>query len=117
MWDILQEMRLNDHSQRHNNARTNARTAGRDTDRLERYVKKMALVNQALFEILQEKVGITDEELRHKISEVDLRDGVADGHLEAAPLTCPKCQTKVTAGALSCPTCGAKVAPKYPFED
>lgn len=80
-------------------------------------VRKMAVANQALLELLQEKTQLTDEELRLKIEEVDLRDGRKDGKLSAAPLICPKCGFNVTAGALSCQTCGAKLAPKYPFED
>jgi hypothetical protein len=117
MWNIWQEMRLNDVRQRQDDARANARTEALGAEMLERYVKKMALVNQALFEILQKKVGITDEELRRKVDEVDMRDGTSDGRYEASPLTCPKCSAKMTAGALFCPNCGGKAAPKYPYED
>lgn len=79
-------------------------------------VRKMALVNQALLETLKDRVGFTDEELRRKIKEVDLRDGREDGKLTAGPLTCSKCGFNVTAGSMSCQTCGAKIAPRYPYE-
>ena len=76
----------------------------------------MALVNQALYELLQRKTGISDEELRLKIKEIDKRDGHENGKLSATPLKCPKCRNIVTAGALKCPNCEATIAPKYPFE-
>ena len=66
-------------------------------------------------DLLKEHTAIRDEDLRRKIREIDKRDGVEDGRLLAAPLTCPKCHATVTAGALACLTCGATIAPKYPY--
>jgi len=115
MWDIFQEIQLNDlRSQQHATDISQRRTDGDLTD-LVRQVRKIALVNQALYELLKEKTGITDAELRKKIDEIDQRDGAADGKLSPKPVICPKCGATVTAGALSCQGCGAKVAPKYPF--
>ena len=116
MWDIFQELRLNDHRMRQDSIESETDRTRGDLFDLSRQITKMALVNQALYELLKEKSGITDEELRRKIREVDERDGVHDGDLNAAPLRCPKCQSTVTAGALFCMTCGATVAPKYPYE-
>lgn len=116
MWDIFQEIRLNNQSARQDDSDSSLRRTSLDLDDLARQVRKMALVNQALYELLKERTGISDEDLRRKISEIDLRDGAADGKLDASPLRCPKCQSAVTVGALSCQTCGATVAPKYPYE-
>ncbi|MCB1133140.1 MAG: hypothetical protein KDN05_18610 [Verrucomicrobiae bacterium] len=116
MWDIYQEMRLNDHRARIAETGASLRETSGDLGDLTQLVRKMALVNQALFELLKERTGLTDEDLRRKIKEVDLRDGKADGRLNAQTLRCPKCGGAVTAGALSCLTCGAMVAPKYPYE-
>lgn len=116
MWDLFQEIRLNDHRMRQHSIESDTERNRGDLFSLSRQVAKMALVNQALYELLKEKNGITDEDLRRKIREVDQRDGVEDGDLKAAPLRCPKCQSTVTAGALACMACGATVAPKYPYE-
>lgn len=116
MWDIFQEIRLNHQSARQDDADSTLNRTSLDLDDLARQVRKMALVNQALYELLKERTGITDEDLRRRVREIDLRDGTADGKLGAAPLRCPKCRGAVTVGGLSCPTCGATVAPKYPFE-
>jgi hypothetical protein len=80
-------------------------------------VAKMALVNQALYELLKARTGITDEDLRLKVREIDRRDGAEDGRMHSRPVHCPKCHTVVSAGALSCPGCGATIAPKSPYED
>jgi hypothetical protein len=116
MWDIFQEIRLNDLHARQSDSDSSLKRASFDLDGVARHLRKMALVNQALYELLKERTGISDEDLRRKIREIDLRDGAADGRLDAPPLRCPKCGGSVTAGALSCLTCGATVAPKYPYE-
>ena len=116
MWDIFQEIRLNDQSARQSDTDSSLRRASLNLEDLARQVRKMALVNQALYELLKERTGISDEDLRRRVREIDLRDGTADGRLEANPLRCPKCRNTVTAGALSCLTCGATIAPKYPYE-
>lgn len=116
MWDIFQEIRLNDHGARQDDSDSALRRTSLNLDELARQMRKMALVNQALYELLKERTGISDEDLRRRIREIDLRDGAADGRLDASPLRCPKCQSAVTVGALSCQYCGATIAPKYPFE-
>jgi hypothetical protein len=116
MWDILQEIRLNDQRARLADTDSTLKRTSWDLEDLARQLRKMALVNQALYELLKERTGISDEDLRRRIREIDLRDGTADGKLDASPLRCPKCGGAVTAGALTCPTCGVTIAPKYPYE-
>lgn len=109
-------MRLNDSRQQQSSLDSRIRQVDGNWADLQKQVNKIALVNQAMYELVRERTGITDEELRRKIREVDQRDGSEDGHINASPLRCPKCGGTVTSGALSCPTCGATVAPKYPYE-
>ena len=109
-------MRINENHRRHDSVERDVRRSGGDLADLQRQVDKMALVNQALYELLRNLTGITDEDLRMKIREIDKRDGSEDGKIKSSPLRCPKCGGAVTVGALSCQTCGATVAPKYPFE-
>jgi len=116
MWDIWQEMRLNENRRRQDSVERDVRKSDGDLADLRRQIDKIALVNQALYELLRGRTGITDEDLRRKIREVDMRDGSEDGNIQASPLRCPKCSGVVTVGALFCQTCGATVAPKYPYE-
>jgi|GEM_PF-5821749 len=95
MWDIFQEIRLNDQSARQADSDSTLRRTSLDLDDLARQIRKMALVNQALYELLKERTGISDEDLRRRIREIDVRDGTADGRVAASPLRCPKCQSEV----------------------
>lgn len=115
-WDFAQEVRLNDIHQRQNDERSRATRINGNVSDLSLQLQKVALVNQALYEILKEKVGISDEELRRKVQEIDRRDGQEDLRASPKPVRCPKCSSTLTVGALSCQVCGVTVAPKYPFE-
>lgn len=117
MWDIYQEIRLNDLRAQQGDTKSSLKSASADIDDLNRHVRKLALVSQALYELLKESTGITDEDLRRRIEMIDKRDGAVNGRLDAAPLKCPKCGGAITAGGLSCKSCGAMAAPKYPFEE
>ena len=116
MLDIFQEIRLNDLRTQQRDTKSSMNSAAGEVEELRRHVRKLALVNQALYELVKDRNGITDEDLRRKIEMIDKRDGVADGKVQATPLKCPKCGGTVSAGGLSCKTCGAMAAPKYPFE-
>jgi len=113
MIDIWQQFRIEENSRRQNSAERNLAST---KNSLEGKMAKMALVSQALYELLKETTGVTDEDLRRKIKEVDARDGKEDGKVQASVLKCPKCGSAVSAGALYCQMCGAMIAPKYPFE-
>lgn len=58
---------------------------------LKEQVERLALLNQSLWELLRDKIGVTDGDLEAKIREVDLRDGIPDGKLSQHPLRCPRC--------------------------
>ena len=49
---------------------------------------------------------ITEEQLRARIVEVDLRDGQADGRMTPLPKQCPKCQAKMSPQFGRCLFCG-----------
>lgn len=57
-------------------------------------LEKLQLVTQAMWEILRERHGVTDEELEAKILEVDLRDGTKDGRMARAVAVCGTCGRK-----------------------
>ncbi len=65
------------------------RTKVRD---LEHHVARLSLMNQALWELIRDRLKLTDADLEGMARDVDLRDGVQDG--------------EITDGAVQCPTCG-----------
>ena len=70
MWDIFQEIRINDLRARQGDAESSQKSTSGDLNELERHVRKLSLVSQALYELLKERTGISDEDLRRKIDSI-----------------------------------------------
>lgn len=75
---------------------------------LEHQVQRLSLLNQALWELLSDHTGLTDDQLEARIKEVDLRDGVEDGRMTDTALQCPKCNRVSSSKHWKCLYCGAK---------
>jgi len=74
---------------------------------LEHHVQRLQLLNQALWELLQERLDLTDEQLQQKAYDVDVRDGVEDGRMtQSAPLKCPECGRVSASKHWKCLYCG-----------
>lgn len=72
---------------------------------LERRLDHLVLLNQALWSLLQEKVGLTEEELQARVLELDMRDGKLDGRVESAPAECPNCHRPLSRRHMRCLYC------------
>jgi hypothetical protein len=72
-------------------------------------IDRLVLVVAAMWSLLEEQ-GLTEEQLAARVKELDEADGKADGKFTKAPVTCPKCQAKVSAGLPACQFCGTSVA-------
>jgi len=73
---------------------------------LEANLAKMLMINEALWEILRDKQGLTDEDLNQKLYEIDMRDGVLDGKNQRSVSECPSCHRKVSPRHPACIYCG-----------
>ena len=73
---------------------------------LEANLAKTLMICESLWELLQEKTGVTLEEFHKKLYEVDMRDGVLDGKNQRKPSKCPKCNHMVSARHPACIYCG-----------
>ncbi|NLN93806.1 MAG: hypothetical protein GX130_10935 [Candidatus Hydrogenedens sp.] len=62
-----------------------------ETKALRDQVERLCMLNQAMWELVSEKLGLTDADLEKKAVEVDLRDGKLDGKMTAHPVRCPQC--------------------------
>ena len=109
LWDLFQHYQIGQldaklESLRDGSSRdTLARSSSKElADKLE----GLALVTQALFELLQESTGVSEERLRAKITEIDLRDGQADGKMTPKPKKCPKCDAMMSPKFGRCLFCG-----------
>lgn len=112
MWDLFQQMQINDLQQRSSDARFDARSALNAIAALEQKVDLLSLVCHAMFEELQRTSGFTEARLKEKMLEIDMRDGKRDGKLSSAALkTCPDCGQRITKLRANCFWCGAKLSP------
>ncbi|MEM8493969.1 MAG: hypothetical protein AAF663_01120 [Planctomycetota bacterium] len=80
-------------------ARGAARRAQQDVSHLEDRFDRLHLVCMAMWSLLEDKLGVTEEELVAKVMELDLRDGTMDG--------------KVTRTVKKCEACGRPVHPRH----
>jgi hypothetical protein len=79
-------------------------------------VEKLLMISEALWTILKEKHGYTDNELIRRIENIDLRDGKLDGKVSKnPPEPCPACGRILMGNRPVCLYCGMKVKRK-PFE-
>lgn len=82
---------------------------------LEEKLDRLALVCRAMFELLEERTGLTEQELAKKIAEVDLRDGHADGKMTAIARPCPSCDSVMSPRFNRCFFCGYRDVAGDPF--
>ena len=74
---------------------------------LEAKVSKLTLVNQALFELIAQRTGITEAELIDRVNEIDLRDGQLDGRpTHDVPIVCQQCGRSYSRRHNHCFYCG-----------
>jgi hypothetical protein len=78
-------------------------------EELEQRVDRLGLACQAMWEILRVQFGLSDEQIRAKMTEVDLRDGVADGRISAQVKGCTQCGRPVNTKRARCLYCGQAV--------
>jgi hypothetical protein len=74
-------------------------------------VERLLMITEALWTLLKEQHGYTDDVLIRRIQQLDLRDGALDGRVAAAPpLKCPGCGRTLMRRHPRCLYCGAPVA-------
>jgi hypothetical protein len=72
---------------------------------IEEKVDRLALICRAMFELMQAS-GITEDQFKAKVLEIDLRDGQADGRITPKPKKCPKCEAMISPSFGRCLFCG-----------
>lgn len=89
------------------NAGSPLRTQGKEEmRRLEDRVEKLVLVNRAMWELVRDANGFTEEQLFEKVVEVDLRDGSQDGKLSKGVTVCASCGRNISPKRQKCLYCG-----------
>ncbi len=81
---------------------------------MQREIDRLLLVNEAMWSLLSERLGLTEEALMARMQELDLQDGHLDGKLVKAPVQCPQCSRQNGRRHLTCLYCGADLPPVRP---
>lgn len=67
---------------------------------------RLVLVCMAMWSLLKEKTGMTEEDLLKRVQEIDLSDGQLDGKVRPPHVTCQSCGRMMSPRHLKCIYCG-----------
>ncbi len=110
IWDLFQQTRIEGTAKEAKHALAKASLAQGDIQSVDQKLDRLTLITAALWEIVQERHGITEADLARKMREIDLRDGIEDGKPGHAPVRCKHCGNTISTKDLSCIYCGADSA-------
>jgi hypothetical protein len=116
MWDMHQIDRLAEAQSDASRAKDEVATYKNRIRDLEFSLNRMALVSQAMWELLSSRLGIAESELLARMSEIDLRDGVADGRMTAKVTNCSDCGRPVNTKRARCIYCGTAIEKPHVFQ-
>jgi hypothetical protein len=72
----------------------------------QRQIEHLTLLCQSMWEVLHGQIGLSDSELRAKVTEVDSRDGKIDGEISQQVFACPRCGKNCNSSNKICIMCG-----------
>lgn len=82
---------------------------------LEQRVERLSLVCEALWALVKEKTGCSDDDLVSMMAQVDLQDGSADGKVRRDAKQCPACHRNNATRHTRCLYCGQPLPAGSPF--
>jgi hypothetical protein len=75
-------------------------------DRVAARFERILILVDAMWELMSERLGLTEEDLLAKAAEIDGRDGVVDGRRIAKPRRCSQCNAAIPHDRETCMFCG-----------
>jgi hypothetical protein len=90
-------------------AKSKASGVASELQNMRRELERSALAWEALWTLMRDKLGVTQEELQARIDEIDLSDGELDGRVRRAVVPCPNCERPVNRRLRKCMYCQAPV--------
>jgi hypothetical protein len=98
-------------------ASSDAASAKRSVSELEHELARLKLVCAAVWELVKDKTGLTEDDLVAKAAILDAKDGVADGELTRGIRKCIRCSRTVPARQNKCMYCKTTQPLSSVFED
>jgi hypothetical protein len=81
---------------------------GSDIKKIHKAVDKLIIITQALWEIIAESHGLSEEYIAAKVREIDMRDGAIDGRVKRPIRVCASCGKVLPLDRDACIYCGAQ---------
>ncbi len=110
LWNLHQQNRLRDLDTKASiqQGRLESTQTGlqQKIDELERRADALTLTNMALWSLVKDKLGLTDEQLSAAFNAADMQDGVMDGRISKQPKACSLCGRTVSPRFSHCIYCG-----------
>jgi hypothetical protein len=113
-WAVCREARDIEGQLAGQRAASVAENARSQVEQMQADIDRLMLCTQAMWEILKEEHGCTEEQLIRKITEIDMQDGKLDGKVaKQGPIACPQCGRTNKRTRVACLYCGTpfKVEP------
>ena len=97
-------------------ARSKAETVEWGVREVAERMDRLTLVCMAMWSLLEERAGLTEEDLMERVKEIDLRDGVPDGKVSKTVAQCLKCGRVMSPRHNRCLYCGAQKLQQSAFD-
>jgi hypothetical protein len=110
IWNLYQSENIRELQERIGTVRTQDSAARDAACRLEAKVDQLALLCQAMFELLQASSALTDDQLNKKILEIDARNAQTGGRNTSQAKKCEKCGVMTSLRFGRCLFCGHRDA-------
>jgi hypothetical protein len=115
LWEFEQHRRIAENEGLASRADHNAREARYKTTSHEGRLDTMTLAVMAMWSILQDRLGVTEDQLVKRMQELDLSDGKLDGKVAQPASTCVSCSRVMNARYKRCIYCGGESLDVRPF--
>lgn len=109
VWDIVQHYQIEKAKNAAEVASIKVDGLSARKDNTKQEVEELTLACQAMWELLRDHLGFTDEHLKAKMLEVDARDGTVDGKIGPQLVDCPHCGQKASTAKPNCMYCGNRL--------
>lgn len=109
-WDLRQDDRIRAAETQAGHTQFGMQDIQRQLVELRAAIDRVALTNQAMWELVRERTELTDADLQAKVDDVDRRDGTADDRMAQPAVTCPRCRRPNAVARARCLYCGSQIA-------
>lgn len=116
IWEVYQQTKITGAEQTAEKALSKADRYAADIADVRRQVDRLTLACQAMWELIRDRTGLTEEDIEAKILEIDARDGSVDGKISTKSVNCTSCGRPTNSRRGSCVMCGAPIKREHQFE-